>query len=1040
MNIPNCGICTVSTSDQFCPPEGSYSPEWYFLGEAPGLEESIIKEDGVRHPFIGISGQLLREVIRMLGIEHYRIFNAVCCRPTDSGGNRTPTDSEVKNCIGFSIMDISKYSSTLKGIICCGEVPYAGLTGAVSGTEINGIKIHRIYHPAYILRKGGRNSPDFKKWVESLKKIITGVSTVSDSTDFVYSVTSEKDILDEYISASNLLSLDVESNGYDTYHRKFRTLGAGFYNGVSAPIYYTGPTIHIKPHLINKNKEYLVYNASYEGITFFNLVGVHPYDINYIDVHKLAVVLNHFNKLQEFATEVLSVARWKDEVGKISESIKSMVRVFRTIAKKTPTIKTVGDIVEALSAKTTYYKYEENFIASFSYLSKILDRNELHNIDISELITDYENGEKTSFYEFIPVSMVAEMCCKDNYYTYKVYEKLYDTKNVKITQPFEVHNDESILGCAMTAYGIPIIGDVLRELKVKALEDKLWTTKEFLLTDVVSSTLKLKDEDIEIIKSTNDIEKLGKYVNLTSTHISFRDLLSKSMYTEIARYAYVLHVLSIVKDKLPSFEIENLLSISNNELLNELSNPIEIGKCIKILVDDGYKRFTPRERVIVDECLKPQLLENLEEGTFEPIYKCLTSILKDSIVNPILDETKVLRSHRIFKKASKAIGTYIEGSCGFGSCYNYNEVDNDGTIFYQRDDGNDHKLVLSDGNYFVNGAFTRRWTATVHTMPPHSPFTKARVTHFGDDGICLKFDHSQFELRVIAKMANDAVMQEVFKNNGDIHDETAKATGLTRRGAKTINFGIIYGSGVDTIANDIFNGDRTKAQDIFNLLFGRFSGLGSYIKMCHDRVRSKGFTTNIFGEEIFIKFDPSKNWSISDAERQSVNYGVQSTASCLAAYAIHKTDRDRYFRGMKSMPYIFTHDAGEFSTLLKELLTMISLCKKNSERGIIERFDVHSKIDIEIGVNSMDLVGLSIDEFDEDHLYGRFTGTAEACSDLYRRLLREFKTELSSDNTETKDITVLNNFFRSDAKQVWSDDIFKLTEEYMSGPIKIERK
>jgi DNA polymerase-1 len=66
----------------------------------------------------------------------------------------------------------------------------------------------------------------------------------------------------------------------------------------------------------------------------------------------------------------------------------------------------------------------------------------------------------------------------------------------------------------------------------------------------------------------------------------------------------------------------------------------------------------------------------------------------------------------------------------------------------------------------------------------------------------LSLDYSQIELRIVAHLAQDKKMMEVFKNNQDIHSKTAmeifgvssdQLTKDMRRDAKTINFGILYG-------------------------------------------------------------------------------------------------------------------------------------------------------------------------------------------------------------------------------------------------------
>ena len=78
--------------------------------------------------------------------------------------------------------------------------------------------------------------------------------------------------------------------------------------------------------------------------------------------------------------------------------------------------------------------------------------------------------------------------------------------------------------------------------------------------------------------------------------------------------------------------------------------------------------------------------------------------------------------------------------------------------------------------------------------------------------ILLDADYSQIELRVLAHIADDENMISAFKNNEDIHLNTAAqvfdlppvmVTPVMRSRAKAVNFGIVYGIGAFSLAQDI---------------------------------------------------------------------------------------------------------------------------------------------------------------------------------------------------------------------------------------------
>ncbi len=78
--------------------------------------------------------------------------------------------------------------------------------------------------------------------------------------------------------------------------------------------------------------------------------------------------------------------------------------------------------------------------------------------------------------------------------------------------------------------------------------------------------------------------------------------------------------------------------------------------------------------------------------------------------------------------------------------------------------------------------------------------------------VMLSADYSQIELRLLAHLSQDPVLVESFQKGQDVHARTASELFATpihavsndqRRGAKTINFGIIYGMGAQRLARSL---------------------------------------------------------------------------------------------------------------------------------------------------------------------------------------------------------------------------------------------
>jgi DNA polymerase I-like protein with 3'-5' exonuclease and polymerase domains/predicted P-loop ATPase len=108
------------------------------------------------------------------------------------------------------------------------------------------------------------------------------------------------------------------------------------------------------------------------------------------------------------------------------------------------------------------------------------------------------------------------------------------------------------------------------------------------------------------------------------------------------------------------------------------------------------------------------------------------------------------------------------------------------------------------GQLHAGGAVTGRYTSTdpnLQNIPTDSEF---RGFFRAPDGRTLvDVDYSQLELRVFAALSGDAKMIAAFEDGWDYHDLVMQRLGCTRRQAKAVNFGIIFGMGAATLAADL---------------------------------------------------------------------------------------------------------------------------------------------------------------------------------------------------------------------------------------------
>ncbi len=177
----NCTSCKLHTTrTNFVFGEGNPDATIMFIGEGPGREEDL-----QGRPFVGRSGELLTSIIEkgmLLKREDVYIANIVKCRPTVDllkQKDRPPDVEETASCswILEEQIDIIKP----KVIITLGNPSTKFILKTAEGitklrgnfAEYKGIKVMPTYHPSYVLRNGGPNSPLKKDVWEDIKKVLT---------------------------------------------------------------------------------------------------------------------------------------------------------------------------------------------------------------------------------------------------------------------------------------------------------------------------------------------------------------------------------------------------------------------------------------------------------------------------------------------------------------------------------------------------------------------------------------------------------------------------------------------------------------------------------------------------------------------------------------------------------------------------------------------------------------------------------------------------------------------------------------------------
>lgn len=174
-----------------------------FVGEAPGTEES---KEG--KPFVGRSGKLLDNWIKVFRTENYAVVNVVKHMPLDENRKiRKPSDEEVSLCSPYLFRQIETIKP--KAIIALGDTAMRALCNVEAGKTIGNlilsslpyknnknISVFIYWHPAYVLRNLA--SVNWQEEISELAKKVTGSALVEASklwsTSGVKAATQEKEL------------------------------------------------------------------------------------------------------------------------------------------------------------------------------------------------------------------------------------------------------------------------------------------------------------------------------------------------------------------------------------------------------------------------------------------------------------------------------------------------------------------------------------------------------------------------------------------------------------------------------------------------------------------------------------------------------------------------------------------------------------------------------------------------------------------------------------------------------------------------------
>ena len=311
-------------------------------------------------------------------------------------------------------------------------------------------------------------------------------------------------------------------------------------------------------------------------------------------------------------------------------------------------------------------------------------------------------------------------------------------------------------------------------------------------------------------------------------------------------------------------------------------------------------------------------------------------------------------------------------------------------------------------NYLVAGTVTGRLSSRSPNMqniprPTTNPDVKKMFVP-PKGFLILEVDYSQAELRVVAELARDKTMINMFKREYNIHCATAAMAytdmsyeqfyPLTKdeghkkhewakklkKKAKTYNFGVLYGQSPKKLAETIADATGEKA-NIRNAekglaqWFKLFSSVDRWIKKQQRSAKKNGYVTNLFGRKRRLPDIHSSNYGkMLEAQRQSVNAPIQGAASDFTQFSSVLIREERLKGNLPDyMTQIYTvHDSIGFYIKPKDMPwvipRLIEICANPQTKKWFnfQMKYVNMKVSPEIGIN-----WASLKDYDRDEDYSK---------------------------------------------------------------------
>jgi DNA polymerase-1 len=271
------------------------------------------------------------------------------------------------------------------------------------------------------------------------------------------------------------------------------------------------------------------------------------------------------------------------------------------------------------------------------------------------------------------------------------------------------------------------------------------------------------------------------------------------------------------------------------------------------------------------------------------------------------------------------------------------------------------ELIAADGRLHTTFNQTAATTGRLSSTNPNLQNIPIRTEQGREIRACfvaeadlrlISADYSQVELRLLAHIADEPVLKDIFRRGEDVHTATAEAIlggktdPGTRSKAKMVNYGIVYGLSAFGLA-DRLQIEREEAQQFIDAYLERFSKVKQFIEETIERATGEGHVATLFGRIRRVPELRSRQFQTrSLGERLAVNMIIQGTAADIIKVAMVRARDELRDAGLSTRLVLQIHDELLFEGPEDEVERASEIVR----REMAGAFEMDPPLEVDVGV------------------------------------------------------------------------------------------